>query len=284
MLKQLVVSAGLLAAGFAMIHAAGAGAQTPDREIRLIAQGDDMGAAHGINLGTIKAYKEGILRATNVLVPAAWTPEAAQLLKENPGLDVGVHLTLTSEWATVKWRPLTMVPSLADANGYFFAGVPAIRAAAGSGLNLAEIEKELRAQIELGKKMVPQASYMSTHMGFDSVSPEVRALVQKLSKEYRLVMAGAELGTQNMARVWNAADTADVRADKLVARLAQLQPGTWLWVEHCATDTPEVQAMGNNVAFDRSNVVAAWSDSKVVAAVKKYGIKLTSYKDLIARQ
>lgn len=282
MLKQLVVSLGLIVAGLAMIRAVGA--QTPDREIRLIAQGDDMGAAHGINLGTIRAYKEGILRATNVLVPAAWTPEAAQLLKDNPGLDVGVHLTLTSEWATVKWRPLTMVPSLADANGYFFPTVPAIRAATGSNLNLAEIEKELRAQIELGKKMVPQASYMSTHMGFDSMSPEVRVLVQKLSKEYRLVMAGAELGTQSMGRVWNATDTAEVRADKLVARLAQLQPGTWLWVEHCATDTPEVQAMGNNVAFDRSGVVAAWSDSKVVAAVKKYGIKLTSYKDLIAKQ
>ena len=71
---------------------------------------------------------------------------------------------------------------------------------------------------------------------------------------------------------------------KLAARLAQLQPGTWLWVEHCATDTPEIQAMGKNVAFDRSGVVAAWSDAKVLAAVKKYGIKLTSYKELIARQ
>lgn len=267
-----------------MMRAVGTGAQPPAGDIRLIAQGDDMGAAHGINLGTIQAYKEGILRATNVLVPAAWTPEAAQLLKENPGLDAGVHLTLTSEWQTVKWRPLTIVPSLADANGYFFPSTQVIRGAAGSMLNLAEIEKELRAQIELGKKMVPQMSYMSTHMGFDSLSPEVRALVQRLSKEYRLVMAGAELGTQSMGRVWNATDTADVRADKLATRLAQLQPGTWLWVEHCATDTPEIQAMGRNVAFDRSGVVAAWSDPKVLAAVKKYGIKLTSYKELIARQ
>lgn len=257
-------------------------AQQPAGEIRLIAQGDDMGAAHGINLGTIKAYKEGILRATNVLVPAAWTPEAAQLLKENPGLDAGVHLTLTSEWQTVKWRPLTIVPSIVDTNGCFFPTTQAIRGAAGSKLNLAEIEKELRAQIELGKKMVPQVSYMSTHMGFDSLSPEVRALVQKLSKEYRLVMAGAELGTQSMGRVWNATDTAEVRADKLVARLGELRPGTWLWVEHCATDTPEVQAMGKNVAFDRSGVVAAWSNPKVVEAVKKYGIKLTSYRELSA--
>jgi predicted glycoside hydrolase/deacetylase ChbG (UPF0249 family) len=170
---------------------------------------------------------------------------------------------------------------LADANGYFFPSTQAIRAAAGSILNLAEIEKELRAQIELGKKMVPQVSYMSTHMGFDSLSPEVRALVQKLSKEYHLVMAGAELGTQSMGRVWNATDTAEVRADARYPA-GTAQPGTWLWVEHCATDTPG-QAMGGTWL----SIAAAWwrrSDPKVLAAVKKYGIKLTSYKELVSRQ
>jgi len=43
-----------------------------------------------------------------------------KLLSENPGLDVGIHLVLTSEWANMKWRPLTHAPSLVDADGYFF--------------------------------------------------------------------------------------------------------------------------------------------------------------------
>ena len=92
-------------------------------EIRLIVKGDDMGAAHGINVGTIKAYKEGILRTTNVIVAGPWFLEAAKLLRENPGLDVGVHLALTSEWDNVKWRPLTHAPSIVDADGYFFPAV-----------------------------------------------------------------------------------------------------------------------------------------------------------------
>jgi len=58
------------------------------------AQGDDIGGAHGFNVGTIRAYKEGIMRTANVLITAGWAPEAARLLKENPGLDAGVHLTL----------------------------------------------------------------------------------------------------------------------------------------------------------------------------------------------
>ena len=73
----------LLAAAFAQ----------QSREIRVIVQGDDMGAGHGVNVATIKAYKDGILRATNLLAPAAWMPEAAQLLAQNPGLDAGVAVS-----------------------------------------------------------------------------------------------------------------------------------------------------------------------------------------------
>ena len=43
-----------------------------------------------------------------------------KMLKENPGLDVGLHLVITSEWENVKWRPLTHCPSLTDENGYFY--------------------------------------------------------------------------------------------------------------------------------------------------------------------
>ena len=91
-----------------------------DDPIRLIVQGDDMGAAHAVNLGTLQAYRDGIMRTTNIIVPAPWLPEAVQLLAAEPGLEVGIHLALTSEWTLVKWRPLTQAPSLIDAHGYFY--------------------------------------------------------------------------------------------------------------------------------------------------------------------
>src|SRR4029079_13112675 len=93
-------------------------AQAPDTAIRLIVQADDMGAAHGINVATIDAYQHGIVRSTNVIMPSPWVPEAAAMLNQNPGLEVGVHLALTSEWTSIKWRPLTHAPSLVNENGY----------------------------------------------------------------------------------------------------------------------------------------------------------------------
>src|SRR5882724_1314695 len=163
-------------------------------EIRLIVKGDDMGAAHGINTATIDAYKRGVLTTTNVIVPGPWFPEAARLINENPGLDVGVHLAITSEWDNIKWRPLTQAPSIVDADGYFFPAVaprsnfPPKTSIKESPWKLDEIERELRAQITMAKRRIPQVSYTWNHMGFTSLSPEVHELVLRLSKEYGLVV------------------------------------------------------------------------------------------------
>jgi len=260
--------------------------------IRLIVQGDDMGAGHGINTGTLRAYKQGILRTTNVLMPTPWVAEAARLLKENPELDVGIHLTITSEWSDIRWRPLSVVPSLVGSDGYLFRFVQARSYDAGASLAehhplTADIEKELRAQLDLAKKMIPQATYASTHMGFAALSPDVGALVKKLTAEYHLAMAGPELGIQYVRSVWEPSDPNDVRARKLAARLRTLGPGTWLMVDHAAVDTEEIRAFGNNgsgvnVAADRSGVVYAWTAPEVLEAVKARSIRLTNYRELLA--
>jgi predicted glycoside hydrolase/deacetylase ChbG (UPF0249 family) len=276
---------------FVLFLFATAASAADGREIRLIIQGDDMGAGHGVNLATLQAFKEGVLRSTNVLAPGGWMPEAAKLLNENPGLDVGVHLTLTSEWERVKWRPLTWAPSLVDANGYFYPMVrPNKNFPPGTSVqeakpNLAEIEKELRAQIELARRMIPRVSYLWPHMGFDSLSPDVHAIVLKLSREYGMPVPGPDLGIQYIGQVYSQRDPGDVRAAKLAARLATLGPGTWLMVDHAATDTPEIQAFGHtgyeNVAADRSAVLQAWTSPQVLAAVKKRGIRLSGYRELL---
>jgi chitin disaccharide deacetylase len=262
----------------------------PPGEIRLIMQGDDMGAGHGINVATLRAYTDGVLRSANVLMPAPWAPEAASLLRAHPELDAGVHLTLTSEWTNVKWRPLTHAPSLVDADGYFFPMVwPNDRFPARSSLKeaaptLAEIERELRAQIELAKRRIPQLTYAWNHMGFDSLSPEVKSLVQHLVKEFGLV-SPTDLGVQFVGNVYDGGDSGATKADKLAAKLEALQSGTWLMVDHLATDDPEMRAFGHpgyeNVAADRSAVLEAWTSPKVKAVVARRGIKLTNYRELI---
>jgi hypothetical protein len=258
-------------------------------EIRLVVKGDDMGAAHGINAATIAAYKQGILTTTNVIVPAPWFPEAARLLRENPGLDVGVHLALTSEWDNIKWRPVTMVPSLVDEDGWLLPMVqPRPNAEPGRSLRerpwkLDEIERELRAQLTIAKRHVPQATYTWNHMGFTSLGPDVASLVSRLTREYGLVVP-SELGIQPLGRVWDGKDPGSVKADKLAARLETLGPGVWLHIDHASTDDPEMRAIGHQgyewVAADRSANVEAWTSPRVRDVITRRGIKLTNYREL----
>ncbi len=135
---------------------------------RLIIRGDDMGFAHAANEALIKSYKEGIEQSIEVLVPSPWFPEAVKMLANEPAIDVGVHLALTSEWENIKWRPLTYCPSLTDSSGYFYPMLNPNPNYPGKALKqhewkITEIENELRAQIELAIQKIPRITHHCVH-------------------------------------------------------------------------------------------------------------------------
>jgi predicted glycoside hydrolase/deacetylase ChbG (UPF0249 family) len=259
-----------------------------DGQIRLIVQSDDMASAHGANAGTIQAYREGIVRSANVIATGPWLPEAARLLRENPGLDVGVHLALTSEWDGLRWRPLTLAPSLVDDYGYLFptvyrkSGFPRGSSLKEAALDPLEAKKELRAQIELVRKMIPRVTYVWPHMGFSDVSPRLHSVVEELAEEYELVLPGPDIGVEIIDRVYNTTDSATERVEKLTKVLKGLAPGTWMIYDHPCTDTPELRAYGHpgyrHVAADRAATLQAWTSPVVMEVIKDRGIELTNYR------
>ena len=257
--------------------------------IRLIVRGDDMGSSQASNEAVLRCFKDGVMRDVELMAVGPWFPQAARLLRENPGLDVGLHLALTSEWDNVKWRPLTTAPSLVERAGSFF---PMIwpgpnygreRALKEQPWKLDEMERELRAQIELTKREVPQLSHLSDHMGFQSLGPEVAALVKRLAAEYRLDIDPEALGVRWMG--WDGKPTTSAeKVASFVRLLEALGPGTWLFVDHPALDTPEMRATGHvgyeAVAVDRQGVTDAWTSPAVREIVRRRGIELIGYKDL----
>jgi chitin disaccharide deacetylase len=261
-------------------------------EIRVVFKADDMGAAHGINVGTIEAYKRGVVKSTDVIVPGPWFLEAAKLLNANPDLDVGVHLCLTSEWDDVKWRPLTLAKSFVDKNGYFFPMVrPNPNFPPGSSLmeakpDLTEVERELRAQIDTARRLIPHVSFLSAHMGAAMATPELRALTEKLSKEYGLPMQDTQTAAQWMRSVYKGTDDGETKAKGLTQKLEVLGPGTYIHLDHAAIDSPEIRALGHegyrNVAQDRSGNLAAWTSNLVKEVIKRRGIKLIRVRDLFS--
>lgn len=168
-------------------------------KIRLIVRGDDMGYTHSGNLALIQSYKKGIEKSIEVIVPSPWFPEAVKLLQQNPGVDVGVHLCLSSEWENIKWRPLTNCPTLQNDNGYFYTMIYPNKNYPGQSLSeqhwdIKEMENELRAQIKLAVKNIPRISHVSAHMGCTSLSPEVKRMANNLAREFHISIDPEEQG------------------------------------------------------------------------------------------
>ncbi|HOK77272.1 MAG TPA: polysaccharide deacetylase family protein [Verrucomicrobiota bacterium] len=258
-------------------------------KITLLVRGDDIGSTHAANIACIQCYRDGIVRSVELMVPCAWFPEAVRLLKENPGLDVGVHLTLTSEWERMKWRPLTHAQTLVDPDGYFFPMVwpnqsfPPKSSLKESKWKLSEIETELRAQIETARQHLPRISHLSCHMGFAGLDPAISALVKRLADEYGLATEGF-LTTAKPFQGWGKAATTEERIKRFVASIEQLQPGTYVFIEHPGINVPEMQAIGHkgyeNVAEDRAAVTGVFTSPEVKAAIQRKGVVLASYSDL----
>lgn len=258
-----------------------------DSDIQLLVRADDIGSFRAANVACIESYKNGIVRSVEIMVPCAWYPEAVKMLNENPGYDVGIHLVLTSEWSNVKWRPLTHCPSLVDKDGYFFPMVwknnnfPAGSSISEANWKIEEVEKELRAQIELALRQIPQVSHLSNHMGFTGLDPKLKELVEKLAKEYNL---GSETNNLKRFQGWGRDAKPEERIDKFCENLEKLEPGKYLFVEHPAHDTAEMKTVGHtgyeNVGLDREWVTRVFTSEKVKETIKKKGIKLISYADL----
>ncbi len=261
-----------------------------EESIQILVRGDDIGSSHTANVACIEAYRNGIMKSVEIMVPGPWFPEAVRMLKENPGLDVGVHLVVTSEWSNIKWRPLTHCTSLVDENGYFFPMIwPNPNFPKGSSLKEAnwkieEIEAEFRAQIELARKYIPWISHVNCHMGCESCAPEIGKLVDKLAKEYNLDIDPGSKGFQYIPW-WSRNDTtAEQRIKATLTTFNNLKPGKYFFIEHPGLNTPEMHAIGHKgyewVAADRDAVTKVYTSDKVKELIKSKGIKLVSYNDI----
>ncbi|HYT97930.1 MAG TPA: polysaccharide deacetylase family protein, partial [Casimicrobiaceae bacterium] len=120
----------------------------------------------------------------SIMVPCPWFREIASAAAQDPGLDLGVHLTLTSEWPQYRWGPLSTSSrssGLIDKQGYFPRNCLDLRAR----LNVEASEIEFRAQIDRALEAGIDVTHLDTHMGAALV-PELVDIYVRLGLEYRL--------------------------------------------------------------------------------------------------
>ena len=146
---------------------------------------DDLGMCHDANEGGFQALESGPATCGSVMVPCPWFSGAAARARANPALDLGVHLTLNSEWEHYRWGPVAgrdAVPSLLDDEG-FLARTTVETLERGKP---EDVERELRAQVERALAAGIDVTHLDSHMGTVFYDPRFLAVYADLARAFRV--------------------------------------------------------------------------------------------------
>jgi len=259
------------------------------RNVSLIIRTDDVGMSHSVNMGVQRLIATGLPLSVSVMFACPWYQEAVAILKQHPEVAVGIHLTLNSEWKYYRWGPVAgreAVPSLVDADGYFFPSADALHQ---HGPVITEVEKELRAQIDRALHSGVKIDYVDYHMGTATRYPEFRELTERLAQEYGLGMS-EYFGEAEDAPQYSAAPRQ--KGDSLVALIDRLKPGLNLVVTHVGIDDAELGALLDmntdeplpDMSKNRQGELDALTSQRFGAALKARNIVLLTYRQVIAKE
>lgn len=156
----------------------------PPTQRRAILHVDDVGMCHGANQAFLELFRAGRVTCGSVMVPCPWFPEIAAAAADDPSLDLGVHLTLTSEWPQYRWRPLsTTSPAsgLLDDGGFFPRNLPALA----PRVVPEAAEAEMRAQVDRAIAAGIAPTHLDTHMGA-ALLPALIDAYLRVARDYGL--------------------------------------------------------------------------------------------------
>lgn len=279
-------------------------------EVVVILHIDDAGMHHASNRGVVESLERGVATSFAIMMPCPWVPEIVRYVRDHPGVDAGVHLTLTSEWELYRWGPLAgrgAVPGLTDPDGCLWRSVAQVAAHATPD----EVERELRAQIERAEAMGLAITHLDSHMGtlFARADYFERYLALGIEKQIPILAIGGhstharrENGEAVAAlqplvpRIWNAGlpviddlhtdsygwPTAE-KPERLAALLRDLRPGVTEILFHASVPTDDFPKVTGSSASRHADTLALTSP-RVRQVIADRGIVLTTWRELLERR
>jgi len=259
----------------------------PDARL-LVVNCDDLGVGHAANVGVYEALRDGVATSATLMVPCPWAREAASRYR---GEDVGVHLTLNSEWDTYRWGPITQAPSLLDGDG----GFPRTLSDLWDHADLDEVRRECRAQVERAILWGFDVSHLDSHMGALQLRPEFFDVYLELASDFRLPLrlSGASTERQIGFPFRQLAEEAGVvypdhfvyiggvgSRRSLERTVFDLRPGVTEVYVHPAVDTPEMRALAPDWAARVDDHDLVTNDRSLRSMLERAGVELIGYRQL----
>lgn len=252
----------------------------PGDESLLIVTSDGLGVSHATNAGVFASLRLGVATAGCVMMPGPWARHAAA--QSRPDDDIGVQLTLNSEYDQYRWGPLTVAPTLLDGDG----GLPRTPSDLWDHADVDEVSRECRAQLARAGQWGFEVTHLGSHLDTLTLRPEFLDVYLDLAVEFTLPV---RLPTASLERMAGfplrklVAEAGVLAADhvvhprtrpQLLDALANLEPGVTELILRPAVDSPELRAYNPDWPAQVEDHLAATSDAQVnelLAGVHRIG-------------
>lgn len=227
----------------------------------LILHADDFGMNHSVNRAISEALEKKWITSASILVPCPWFLEAANFAKAHPDADLGIHQALNSEWTQFRWGPVSSrdkVPSLLDDQNYLPLDTPDVV----KNAKPAEVEAELRAQIERAQKFGVHVTHLDTHMGALFQTPAFFSVYSKLGNDFHVPILDARNGPEHAAPASEQMPAGRILVDRVLEIGPGVDPKEWTaWYEkQLAPLGPGVYQVILHLAYDDDEMRGATSD------------------------
>lgn len=170
----------------------------------ILLHSDDAGMCEEANIAVWSYSLKNHVQSAAVMMPCPNAEEMVEWAKKHPNADVGVHLTLTSEWKNHRWTTLTdpaKVPGLIDKEGKMWRDVPEVV----QNATPKEVETEIHAQIDKMLKMGYKPTHIDTHMGTLYGSPDFAKVFFETAVKYNIPANAIDLSNEEVAEYYRAA-------------------------------------------------------------------------------
>lgn len=229
----------------------------PDAKL-LIVHADDLGMAHSVDAATEKAFGTGLVTSGSIMVPCPWFPEIADYARTHADADLGLHLTLTSEWKFYRWGPVTAkdrVATLLTQDGFLYP----TESEAAAHADPREVEAEIRAQVERARAFGIRPTHLDSHMGTLYQSQALFAALLRVAHDNHIpALLSREWFTESAPYLPSLVAPDDIVLDRIVTigpevtpehwadfytdAVKSLRPGVTQFVIHLAYDDEEMRA------------------------------------------
>jgi hypothetical protein len=275
----------------------------------IILHAHEMGLCHEANQAVAELIEKYPAASASAMPPCPWFAHAASYANQNKQADIGLQITLNSEWPQYRWRPISsgdMSASLIDGDGYMWRSALQVTVNA----RVEDVQTEMHWQLLHAQRLGMRPTHLTTHLGALYLRPDLTDAYLKFAREQWIPAVVVDL-TPEMAerfasqgypipdslartladyplpklkdlRIIPRTETYEEKVEATLDAIAKLPGGLCQLSIAPAVDSPALQALSTSweqYVWD----AALWQDERVQQALSAPDVVLTNWIEIMER-